>query len=152
MTGHNPTAKKTGFWLWKKTVVEHEGGTSVFSGSAQVNETAGSLCVKEDGLLNEQTVCFLKNQDRGAQTELPDGELASRSKTVELTLSNGEVKTYRSSILGVHSATKEGDQVVVKKTGLFGEREVDRISADQITAVKADHCKVCEAVNPLFKK
>src|SRR5207302_4054160 len=99
----NPTVKTTGWWLWKKTVVEHEGGTSVFSRNAQVSETDGSLCVQEAGLFTEQTTCFLKYQDDEAQAGLPDGELAGRSKSAVLTLSSGEVKKCESSVSGLYT-------------------------------------------------
>lgn len=148
----NPTVQTTGWWLWKKKLVTHAGGTSVFSGNAQVAETDSSLCVTEPGLLKEQTTCFLKTKSDESHGGLPDGELAGRSKRVALTLSNGEVKEFASSLLGLYSASKEGGDVVVKKAGLFGETEVERIPADQVAAIEADHCKVCEAVNPLFNK
>ena len=95
----NPTARTTGWWLWKETVVDHAGGTSVFGGNAEVSETGHSLCVTERGFLTDQTACFLKQADDEAPA-LPEGELAGRSKQVALTLTSGEVKEYRSSVFG----------------------------------------------------
>ena len=110
----NPTIKTTGWWLWKKTVVEHAGGSSTFGGDAQVTESAGSLCVREPGVFTDQTTCFLKPSGRKAQAELPDGELAGRSKAVEVTLSSGEVKSFQSTILGVYAARKDSSTIMME--------------------------------------
>lgn len=145
----NPKVTKRGLLFWKKTVVEHSGGTSEFSGNAEVIESNGSVCVKEAGLISSETSCFLK-QDR-ASSGLPDGTLVGRSKSIDVQQADGTSRTYQSGPLSLHSMEKHGEEIVVKKSGLFGDKVVDRVRASSVSNIVSEDCNVCKSLNPLYR-
>ena len=146
-----PKVRKEGFWLWKKTIVEHDGGTSVFSGNARVSENDGSLCVKEEGFINSESTCFLKeSSDASPGSSLPNGKLVGRSKSIEVLTTTGESKSYQSGPLSLHSMEKRGDEVIIKKSGLFGDKIVERIPESKVSSIASEDCNVCKAFNPLY--
>lgn len=149
----NPTVRREGMLWWKKTVVEHGGGTTSFSGSAKVSESDGNVCIKEQGVFASETTCFLKQNSVavGENTSLPDGKVVGRSKSIEVRTSDGEFRSYRSGPLSLHSMEKNGDEIVVKKSGLFGDKIVDKLSAAEVSSISSEDCNVCKAVNPLYK-
>lgn len=147
----NPTVTTKGWWLFKQTIVEHGGGKTVFGSGAKITDTEGSLCVKEAGFFHPKSTCFLKGEDSDSQgSSLPDGKVVGRSKEIQIKTADGSCKTYKSSPFSLHSLVKQGDEVIVKKTGFFSEREVERIPASQVSTIISEDCNVCKALNPIY--
>lgn len=84
----------TGFGFWKKTVVEHNGKTDVYSGNAKVDVSEGSTCVTETGVFTENSTCYLEKSEKTAQS-LPDGQLVGKSKNIAVERANGKDKNIK---------------------------------------------------------
>ena len=142
--------QKVGFWFWKKTIVHHPGGQTTFRGNAEVVDAPGSVCVKEDGFFSSESTCFLKGEPSTDGAELPDGKIVNRSKTIKVKTSSGE-KVYKSGPFSLFSLEKNGEQIIVKRSGIFGSKIVERIPTVQVLAIAAEDCNVCKSLNPLYK-
>lgn len=146
--------KTTGFGFWKKTVVEHAGRTSSFSGSVKVEEKQGATCVTEKGLFSSNSACFLHDDVPGntGASALPDGRLVGKSKSIGLITEDGSTLRYNSKPLSINRLEKHGDEVRVISSGIFGEKVVDRMPADKIKAIDSEDCNTCSSLNPLYQK
>ena len=140
---------KTGFGFWKQTVVEHNGRTDVYSGSAEVEKKGNSVCVTEKGLFSENSTCYLEssgNSNSGAV--LPDGKLVGASKSIAIESTNGERKEYNSGFFSVNSMEKHGNQVQVVQNGIFGKKVIDTFDAKDVGKIESEDCNVCKSTNP----
>ncbi len=146
--------KTTGFGPWKKTIVEHAGRTSTYSGSVRVEEKQGATCVTEQGLFSSSSACFLNDDTpvSGNASAFPDGKLVGRSKSIGVVTEDGNTRRYDSNPLSINRLEKEGDEVRVISSGIFGDKVVDRIPADRVRAIDSEDCNVCQQLNPLYQK
>ena len=146
------TIRKTGFGPFGKTIVTANGQTRTFAKSADVTESSHGLCVTEHRLLGNETTCFIgdASSKNGGPQSLADGTVVGSSRAVEITRTYGGTRRYESQLLGVNRVEKKGQDIVVMQNGLFGDKEIGRHRASDVAAVKADDCKVCREVNPLY--
>ena len=141
------TIRKTGFGPFGRTIVEVNGQTRSFAKNADVAESNFGPCVTEHRLLGNETTCFMG--DKGPQA-LADGTVVGSSRAVEITRTDGGTRRYESHILGVNRVEKHGNDIVVMRSGLLGDKEIGRHKASDVAAVKSDECNVCREINPLY--
>jgi hypothetical protein len=142
---------KSGFGPWAKTVVEAADGRHVFKGSADVKTSEHSTCVTEKGLFSQHATCFL-HDDASLATGPADGPLVGASKSIEVKAREGGTKRYGSGLTSVNRLERQGEDIVVTSRGLFGDREVDRMKADEVGSITSSDCSLCKSVNPLYSK
>lgn len=145
--------KKAGISFWKKTIVEHERGTTVFNGSAKVEVKNGTTCVTENGLFSSAKTCYVEPETAdgcGARPSLPDGDLVGRSKSIELVAADGSTKRYDSKLLTINRLVKQGDEVRVISKGVFGEKVIAQMPSRDLRAINSEDCGVCGQLNPLY--
>ncbi len=142
---------KTGIGPWKKTIVEHAGNKDVFSGSAKITKEAGVTCVEEEGFFSSNTVCYVEDdEDTNKKGGLPDGTIVGSSTEISVEMKDGTKRRYESSIMGINSMVKEGNQLHIVKKGLFGNKVIDVVEASQVASIKSEDCNVCKGINPLY--
>lgn len=146
------TVTKTGFGFWKKTVVEHAGKTDVYKGNAEVEYKDGSVCVTEKSIFASNSSCYIEEKDSERGSNLPDGNLVGKSKSITVETHSSGAKRYESGIFAVNSMEKHGDKVQIVQNGIFGQKVIDTLDARDVGKIESEDCNVCKTVNPIYNK
>jgi hypothetical protein len=134
------TVRKTGIGPFGRTIVTIGNTEHAFRKSSEVSVSRSGVCVTEQRLFSKETTCFSNGS----------AQATGSAKSIEVTRSDGETRRYDSGILGVNRLEQVDGEVQVVQRTLTGERVIDRMPASSVVAVKAEDCKVCREVNPLY--